>query len=149
MLLVRDAFKLPHPDRNRFDKVMNSYFETFESLSTSVSGQPASTEQDALKAAASRAAEQFTAARAVELEARKYKLAEPERAEEIYRRGIKKFGDSAPLLGSYANFLTDVLKEHDRAEENYQRALESDPAHAINLGNYANFLSQIATALTR
>jgi len=65
----------------------------------------------------------------------------PERADQIYVAGIEKFSDSVPLMGSYANFLSDDRKDFDRAEEFYKRALDADPERAITLGNYANFLS--------
>ena len=47
------------------------------------------------------------------------------------------------ILGNYAVFLKNILKDYDRAQELYERALKADPNHASILGNYAIFLTDI------
>ncbi len=71
-----------------------------------------------------------------------------ERRDEIYQEGLKKYKDHPVLLGSYANFLTEI-KEYDKAEESYQKSIEADPNHANNLGNYAVFLTDIKQDYTQ
>lgn len=61
--------------------------------------------------------------------------------ERIYKEGLKKLPDSAPLIGNYANFLRDFRKNYDQAERHYKKALEIDPDNADLIGNYAVFLS--------
>ncbi len=71
-----------------------------------------------------------------------------ERRDEIYQEGLKKYKDHPVLLGSYANFLTEI-KEYDKAEEYYKQSLAADPNHANNLGNYAVFLTDIKQDYTQ
>lgn len=63
--------------------------------------------------------------------------------EKLYRDGLRKLPDSAPLAGNYALFLKTFRKDYDQAEHYYQKALASDPNHAIHLGNYGIFLKNI------
>lgn len=65
-----------------------------------------------------------------------------EEKEKIYKDGISK--TSKPeLIGNYALFLHDKLKNYDLAEKYYKMALELDPRDADNNGNYAVFLKDI------
>ncbi|MEJ2069270.1 MAG: tetratricopeptide repeat protein [Syntrophobacterales bacterium] len=79
----------------------------------------------------------------MELEARKFKKSDPNRAKSIYEEGLKQFPDHPDLLGNYAVFLKNIRKDYEAAEEYYSRALEADPKDANNLGNYAVFLKNI------
>ncbi len=71
-----------------------------------------------------------------------------ERRDKIYQEGLDEYKDHPVLLGSYANFLTEI-KEYDKAEESYQKSIEADPNHANNLGNYAVFLTDIKQDYTQ
>lgn len=148
MLLVRDAFGLPAPDRQRFDDVFNNYFETYGALSKNVEALPESTpEVAALKSAVKSTDKTFTDWRAVELEARRVKETDPDAADAIYAEGIRRFPDSAPLKGNYAIFLEVTRKDYDRAEKYYEKAVEADSNDADYLGNYAGML--LATGRAR
>lgn len=68
---------------------------------------------------------------------------DPRRMDEIYRKGLRSYGDNAFLLGVYAVFLERILKDYARAEEYYERAIYRTPKHADNLSNYAHFLENI------
>ncbi|MBI2304917.1 MAG: tetratricopeptide repeat protein [Chloroflexi bacterium] len=141
MLLVRNEFELEkHPDFKRFEKLEKTYSETFKSLSDKVAAKPESAEKRTLEKAVEQAAREFTSWIGVWLEASRYEKTDPERADQIYQEGLKKFPQSADLLGVYAGFLKTVRKDYGGAEGYYQRALEADPGYATALGNYANFL---------
>lgn len=60
-----------------------------------------------------------------------------------YKAAIEALPLSAPLLGSYANFLTGVCQRHDEAERYYERALDADPQDATTLSNFARFLTSV------
>jgi Tfp pilus assembly protein PilF len=144
MLLIRDTFDLPHPERSRFDDVFQNYFESYKKLSAPLSQSGGATaESAALQQAVRRADEAFADWPAVELAASRLKDSEPERAQAIYDRGLKQFPLSAPLLSNYAVFLAKIRKDYGRAEEYFRRALKADPKHAALLGNYAVFLQTI------
>jgi len=143
MLLVRAEFGLAHPDEARFDRLMEAYRQTFETLTKEVEARAESKEKRLLRSAVEQAVSQAKDWWAVELEARKHEGSDPARAEGIYQAGIEKFPRSAPLLGNYAVFLEQVRKDFDQAEAYYKRALEADAKQATNLGNYAVFLKDV------
>jgi protein O-mannosyl-transferase len=144
MLLVRDIFDLPHPDRKRFDEVFSKYTETYSSLSARIMSLPSSApDSSVMKEAVKRADESFPDWWSVVVMAQRLKETNPEGADTIYVKGLQQFPGYAPLIGSYAIFLKNIRKDYNRAEEYYKKAIESDPKNAINLGNYANFLSDI------
>lgn len=68
--------------------------------------------------------------------------AEPDYAKrkEIYLEGIRNFPDKPELLGNYAIFLSDDMKDDEAAEAVFKEVLELDPLHSLNIGNYAVFL---------
>jgi tetratricopeptide (TPR) repeat protein len=68
---------------------------------------------------------------------------DPSVAEGIYKQGLEEYPTSAIMLGAYAVFLQNILKDYDGAEDYYLKALDADPEHAGNLGNYALFLHNI------
>jgi protein O-mannosyl-transferase len=68
---------------------------------------------------------------------------DPLKRDDVYQQALKALPDSVPLLGNYANFLTDVRKDHDAAEALYKRAIEAYPKDENALGNYAVFLTEI------
>lgn len=144
MLLVRNAFDLPHPSPDRFTRIFDEYQQKFKALSTAIQEKPNS------QAGVQALKEAVTSAEAVLpdywkaiFEAERLKKQNPDRAEEIYREGIAQFPGGAPLLGSYALFLHQTRKEYDAAGAMYKRALEADPKDATTIGNYAVFLKNI------
>jgi len=143
MLLLRNEFGLKHPDDKRFERLLDTYYETFKKLKQKVEAKPDTAERRILEKAAEKAVSEFRSWWAVQLEADKYAETDTEKADEIYREGLKKFPDESKLIGNYAIFLTDIRKDHDKAEEYYKRALDADPTNATNLGNYAIFLTDI------
>ena len=140
MLAMWQVFELKHPDMSRFDQLKETYQQTFSELRGDVEerakADPKSLSQEkALTEGLKRAGKELSWWD-IELEARKYKDTEPERAEEIYREGMKKVPSNAFLMGTYANFLVNIRK-HAEAEELYRRALELVPDDTIVLFNYA------------
>ncbi|HUU45906.1 MAG TPA: tetratricopeptide repeat protein [Acidobacteriota bacterium] len=141
MLLVRDAFDLPHPEEARFKQVFAGYFKKYETLSKKIAERPeGKPDTAALREAAQKTDETFPNWYALYLEAKRIEESDPDGADRIYREGLERFPSSPDLLGAYAIFLDDVRKDADRAEEYYQRAIEADPKRAENLSNYAVFL---------
>lgn len=65
----------------------------------------------------------------------------PTAADVLYQEALT-FDDSDPgLLGGYALFLAEELKDPIRASAAFERALEVDSTNAINLNNYGTFLT--------
>ncbi len=145
MLLLRE--NLPHigdPDEKRFEETFNRYNEDKMKLLKEIAEQPAAAPlEKELRKAAESAGKTFTNWWAVEMAASIYKKTDPDKADEIYKKGIENFKKSHQLLGNYAIFLTDIRKEYDEAERYYKRSLEIDPNSANKLGNYASFLKDI------
>ena len=139
MLLLLDEFELGHPEKDRFDKLYNTYFETFKKLKERIDAQPEE-EVKSSKIALEKAMKDFGSWSAVILEAEKYEKEDPEKAVSIYREGLKKFPDNVNLLGSYANFLYEIRNNYDTAEEYYKKILELNPEHARAHNNYAVLL---------
>ncbi len=143
MLLMLNEFDLSHPKRDRFDRLMNTYFETFRNLRGRIEARPEKEEIKLLRDAMEKAIEEFGSWWGVVLEAEKYEKKDPEKADVIYREGLKKFPDSVDLLQEYIIFLTLVLKDYDKAEEYSKNILESKPNDVDILADYALFLHQI------
>ena len=139
MLLLWSEFALKHPDRQRFDRLLSTYLDTFQKMKHKLLARPESQEKEVLHQAMEKAVDQFTSWWAVEIDAGKYKEQQPEKAEEIYRQGLQEFPNEADLLTSYANFLTKYRQDHDRADEYYRKALALKSS-AFSCGNYALFL---------
>lgn len=141
MLLLRDAFSLPHPDQKPFDTVFRKYGEMYKALSDRILAKAADTvESAALKDAVERADRDLSGWLAVYTEASRVEKSEPQRAAQIYRDGLEKYPDTYQLLMSYASFLQRVQSDFDGAEEYYKKALDLNPEDAITLGAYAYFL---------
>ena len=141
MLLIRNAFDLPHPERKRFEDVFERYTTTYKDLSQRITALPdASPGVSALKEAVKRTDQSFPDWHAVELEASRLQTTDPEQAEAIYRRGLDQFPTSVPLLGSFALFLQNVRGDYDAADEHFRRAQAIDPENAMTLDDYGVFL---------
>ncbi len=143
MLLLWNEFDLKHPDDKRFARLLDTYYDTFKTLKTRVKAKPETAEKRIFERAAEKAVREFTSWMAVEFEADEYSRTNKEKAEVIYREGIKKFPDSYQLLNNYANLLAKIRKDYDKAEKYYNKALEADPTNVVILGNYALFLNSI------
>ncbi len=142
MLLMWKEFNFSHPKKDRFDKLLNTYFDTFKNLKKRIEIQPEKEDDKPLKEALEKASNAFESWHAVVLEADKYEKNDPERADIIYQEGLKRFPDSKELLGTYALFF-HIQKDYDKAEEYYKKALEIDPKYVNVLCNYASFLGEI------
>jgi len=128
MLLFRQEFEIPHPDKQRFDNLFTHYYETYAELSTKIKIREGENEETtALKSAVQKADESFKDWWAVEVAARNVVKDNPDEADRLYLEGISRFPNSSPLLGNYAVFLKNVRKAYDQAEEYYQKAIQADP----------------------
>jgi hypothetical protein len=74
MLLVRNEFGLTHLDLKRFEKLQNTYQETFKKLTEKIASKPESKEKRLIEEAAEKAAKDFDSWFSVALEARKYEI---------------------------------------------------------------------------
>ena len=142
MLLVWNEFGLSHPKKDRFDRLWNTYFDTFRKMKDKVEARLKKEEIELLREALEKAIKDF-GSWGVKLEAEKYGKEDPEKANIIYQEGIKKFPKDVDLLGSYALFLHRIRKDYKTAEKYYKMALELDPDHATNIDNYALFLAHV------
>jgi protein O-mannosyl-transferase len=143
MLLFRDAFDLPHPDIKQVESIFQLYGATYEKLSGRIRSAPVEIVDEALKKAIDRADSDTTGWLSVAIEANRFEKSNPDKADEIYQKGLDEYSQSPSLLGSYAIFLKNIRKDYDKSEQFYLRALDANPNDAINLGNYANFLADI------
>ncbi len=144
MLLLRNAFSLPHPDSKRFDHVFTRYAGSYQSLSSKIVALPDTAPgAAALKEAARQTAHSFPDWWAVELEAERLKPTDPAKADAVYQKGLEQFPTNGSLLGSYANFLRDFRKDNVRAEEFYQKAVNADGSNVELLQNFAFFLARV------
>lgn len=64
-------------------------------------------------------------------------------ADKLFRKAIELAPKYALILGHYALFQKNALKNPDKAEEYYKKAIECDPGHSTNLSNYAIFLNHV------
>lgn len=143
MLLIKEEFGLKPPSNERFEKLFKVYFDTFQKLNTKINSKPDSGEKKILEKAVERTSKEFKSWWSVQLEASKYWNTDPEKAEQIYQKGISQFSDSHELIGIYAVFLKNIRKDYDKAGKLFKKALEIEPENANNLGNYARFLHYI------
>ena len=141
MLLVRDVFNLPHPDRRRFEEIFTKYNETYDILSRRIISLSDTTPNaPVLKDAIKRTDQSFPDEWAVITMARRQENTAPDQAQTIYLKGLEQFPSSPLLQDQYARFLTLIRKDYDKAEEYLQRALAADPNRVASLGTYATFL---------
>jgi tetratricopeptide (TPR) repeat protein len=151
MLLLRDAFELPHPTEAWIDDVFLRYRETYERLSESiVSRLSGGSETATLKAAVARTDDAAEGSWwRVYLAAQRVHKTAPDEAEAIYLKGLEQFPRSADLIDSYATFLADRGGNPARVEEMYEHALSVDPEHIGSLLTYARFLRDVRQEFDR
>jgi tetratricopeptide (TPR) repeat protein len=63
-----------------------------------------------------------------------------DRAEALYREGLKHHPENGDLTTSFAEFLADQRQRFDEAESLFQTALERDPENPDHLHDYGTFL---------
>ena len=143
MLMLRKAFDLPLPNVEPFDAMLDNFRKRFEELSQKVQQAAPSVEKAELTAALDSVVQKAKDWWAVEFEAYKFKDADPDKADAIYRAGLVKFPNCEQLLGNYAVFLQQRGRLDD-AEQFYLQAVEADPKYGIALCNYALYLKQRA-----
>jgi Tfp pilus assembly protein PilF len=144
MLLVRNAFDLPHPSPERFTHIFDEYQKKFKAFSATIQKKPSNEAGvQALKKAVTTAEARFPDVWKAMFEAERLERNNPDRADEIYRQGIVEFQAAPVLLGKYGFFLHRVRKDYDAAEAMYKRALEADPKQQDVLGAYAIFLNTV------
>jgi Tfp pilus assembly protein PilF len=140
MVLILDEFGLDHPDKERFDRLLNNYFKTFEELKAKVDDKPESDEKKIIEEAVEKAAKKFKDARSVLIEVNKYVRSDKTKAIQIFHEGINKFPDSALLLNNYALFLAYMLNDFDEAEKYFLRSIELEPNSIPFLLSYSIFI---------
>ncbi len=144
MLLIRNAFDLPHPSPDRFTRIFDEYQQKFKALSTAIKEKPSNEAGvQALKEAVTSAEAVLPDYWKVIFEGRRLESQEPDRAEDVYREGVAKFPMAAPLLESYAIFLAFVRRNYDAGEAMFKRALETDPKRPETFSNYGIFLCSV------
>ncbi|MGV8127312.1 MAG: tetratricopeptide repeat protein [Methanothrix sp.] len=144
MLLIWKEFDLSHPDEKRFDRLIETYMETFDTLRNKLELKP---ENEVSKELAKSLDKALKDAEpnwwGYYLEAEKCKKTDPNHSENIYIEAMSKFPNNDNLPHGFALFLRYIRKENDRAEEYYKKSLELNPKSAPHLGNYAIFLEEI------
>jgi Tfp pilus assembly protein PilF len=140
MVLFKDVFALPDPDRSQIDDTFDSIQRAYIALSSQIRESSSSDpDASALRAAVARLDASLSDWGAVEIKAQQFKRHDPDKAASIYEEGIARLPHSVPLIGNYANLLKDQGKL-DIADEMYRRALAIDPNHAPVLADYGVFL---------
>ncbi len=143
MLLVRNAFDLPHPSPNRFTRIFDEYQEKFKALSAAIQQKPNSEAGvPALKKAVTNAEAALPGYYKPLFEAYRLQDKDPDRADKIYSHAVAQFPTAVPLLSTYAFFIYRFRKDDIAAEAMYKQALEADPQHSATLGSYALFLHE-------
>jgi len=87
---------LKNPDKNRFDDLLNNYFETLKRLD---SGLSTDKEKQIVKEVTKNSWWKFV------LEAEKFEKTDKIKADEIFQEGLASFPNSSLLLCYYAIFL--------------------------------------------
>lgn len=66
-----------------------------------------------------------------------------ESANEIYQKALREYPDNADILGQYAAFQHERLKDFDAAKKNYEKAISINSNDPETKGNYALLLLDI------
>lgn len=77
--------------------------------------------------------------------AREVARVDPHAADALYQQALGFDASDSGLLGGYALFLAEDLRDPGRAAAMFERALENDSTNAINLNNYGSFLTNEGT----
>jgi Tfp pilus assembly protein PilF len=142
MLLLRTEFAIKHPTAQKFERMFDTYRETYAQLSTNVAQLPYSTaDSRLLKKAVAKASTEAPGWWRTYLEARVIQHSNPQRARQIFEDGIQKDPDPR-LISIFAAFLHERREDPDRAEQLYERAIVVEPNDAFILGNFAQFVQE-------
>ena len=143
MLRFFRAYDFEPPQRDRFDRIFDTWDGQFEKLKRQIDAR---TDEDEDKS------QLIAEAEAVRSSIDAWRLVDTIAAMEnqdtdailsAYQEAVSKYPGFTPLLNNYALFLTDVRGDHDAAENCYKRAIDADPNQADLLGNYALFLTTV------
>jgi len=141
MLLFKSEFEIPNPNSNKFDQVFKNYLSTYSELERQVGQIPDSHPQaSSLKGAAARAEASSTDWTAIYLRALFVGDQDLERAEELFKEGIKDF-PRAPLLYVGLSYLLLGQARFEEALEWSQKAFELDPDTLNTAYAYAETLA--------
>jgi len=146
MFIFNDVFKLGRPTGIPLEKMLETLEEDHLRLSDKKKTSKNTGEKSALDTALDNTEKTLIQEDnwfGIHLKANEFIPGDLDRANEIYKDGLKKIGEHPKLLGNYAIFLKNEREDDDGAEEYYKRALKSDPHQATILGNYASFLQTV------
>lgn len=143
MAHVSSEFQLPHPDEERFRRLIEEYRKSLGDLVKGVRAKADPAERQEGETAIQDVLARAPSWWAYALQAEALAKTDPEAADRKFREGLEALPASAELAGTYANFLCDVRKDHEAAERVYRRSLELDDRNVANHGNYANFLMEV------
>ena len=143
MLRFYRAYDLQPPQKDRFDRIFDTWDGQFEKLNRQIDAKPDEDEDKSqLMAEAEAVRSSINAWRSVNT-ILAMENQDPDAALLAYQAAVREHPGFTPLLNNYAFFLTDVRGDHDAAENCYKRAIEADPNQADILGNYALFLTNV------
>lgn len=141
MLIIWSEFKLSHPERGRFENLMGTYSRSLERINLEVFDQKLRAETKPLSAALDKAIVELKDYEKVPLEASKFEVVSPGKADAIYQDGLKQFAGVGELKARYARFLAYYLRDIDKAEKYYEEAVKEDPNNANVILLCAAFLA--------
>ena len=137
------AYDLQPPQKDRFDRIFDTWDGQFEKLKRQIDAKTDEDEDKSqLMAEAEAVRSSINAWRSVNT-ILAMENQDPDAALLAYQAAVREHPGFTPLLNNYAFFLTDVRGDHDAAENCYKRAIEADPHQADILGNYALFLTNV------
>jgi tetratricopeptide (TPR) repeat protein len=139
MLVMHQVFKLKHPDKSRFEKLIKKYHSTFEKLEKSIGKGSEGEIKTQLEKVLEDVSDKFDNWYSVYLEARKHEKTEPKRASAIYEKGIIKFPNQLDLLRSYGWFLASQ-GDIENADKYLKGAILLSNNSPVELSDYALFL---------
>ena len=144
MLRFFRAYDFEPPQRDRFDRIFDTWDGQFEKLKRQIDAKPDEDEDKSQLMAEAEAVRSsiIDAWRSVDTILTMEKQ-DTDAILSAYQEAIREHPGFTPLLSNYALFLTDVRGDHDAAENCYKRAIEADPNQADILGNYALFLTTV------
>ncbi len=130
-------------DRRKFE---DDYKALFEKVTATSAQDP---DADRKMAALTKLTGRTESAWGTSMQAWSLRKTDPEKADKLFVQAAEAAPDDARILGNYALFVDDYLKDFDRAEALYERALTADPEHASTLGNYATFMKTVRKDFAR
>ena len=142
MLLFRNELDLEHPTGERFDRLLNTYTETFQNLQRKVSNMPENNEKDKLEEALKNA---ISTNDSISLMFRAILLAtndDLQNASKTWSEILEKYPESPIIVYNFANFLNQYKRDYKQAEQFYQKAIRMDPKNDVYLAVYAAFVSK-------